>query len=62
MLLSGTHLGHPFKKWNPKMKPYIYGKRKGMHIIDILQTLIYMRKVCNFLKKNTKTGKKYDSL
>ena len=60
MLISSTHLGHPVKKWNPKMNPYIYGKRKGLHIIDILQTIIYMKKVCSFLKKETKKGKKLD--
>ena len=58
MLSSSIHLGHPIKKWNPKMSPYIYGERNGIHIIDLLQTLIYIKKVCSFLKKETKKGKK----
>lgn len=58
MFAASTHLGHPIKKWNPKMNPYIYGKIKGIHIIDILQTLLYMRKACKFLRKQTKKGKK----
>lgn len=58
MLLSSVHMGHFVKKWNPKMSPYIFVEKKGRHIIDILQTLLYMRKVCTFLKKETKKGKK----
>lgn len=56
LLESSTHLGHPVRQWNPKMSPYIYGERNGIHIIDILQTLISLNKVCNFLNgvKNTK--------
>lgn len=38
----------------PKMSPYIYGERNGIHIIDILQTLICIKKVCNFLKQSKK--------
>ena len=36
MLDSGVHFGHQVRKWNPKMAPYIYGERNGIHIIDIL--------------------------
>lgn len=60
MLMSSIHLGHPIKKWNPKMSPYIYGERKGIHIIDLLQTILYLKKVGNFLKSETKKGKKCD--
>jgi ribosomal protein S2 len=58
MLASGTHLGHPISKWNPKMYPYIYGHRNGIHIIDVLQTILCLRKACDFLyicKKKQKT-------
>ena len=60
LLASSVHLGHPIKKWNPKMSSYIYGERNGVHIIDLLQTLIYIKKACALLKKESKKGKKYD--
>jgi small subunit ribosomal protein S2 len=40
MLDVGVHFGHQARKWNPKMAPYIYGERNGIHILDILQTAI----------------------
>ncbi|EPS73482.1 hypothetical protein M569_01263, partial [Genlisea aurea] len=54
LLASSVHLGHSIKEKNPKMSPYIYGERKGIHIIDLLQTLIQTRKVCKFLSYSTK--------
>ena len=36
---AGLHFGHQTKRWNPKMKKYIYDKRNGIHIIDITQTV-----------------------
>ena len=39
MLEAGIHFGHHCSRWNPKMKPYIYGKRNTIHIIDIRETL-----------------------
>nr|YP_009512110.1 ribosomal protein S2 [Euglena hiemalis]AXI98019.1 ribosomal protein S2 [Euglena hiemalis] len=62
MLASSLHLGHKVKQWNPKMKMYIYGERKGIHIIDLLQTLVCLKKVCNFLIRSTKKGKKFKVL
>lgn len=38
MLESGVHFGHQIRKWNPKMRPYIYTQRDGIHIIDLAQT------------------------
>jgi small subunit ribosomal protein S2 len=58
LLASSVHLGHSVKEKNPKMSPYIYGERKGIHIIDLLQTFIQTKKVCNFLRSSTKRGKK----
>lgn len=58
LLASSVHLGHSVKEKNPKMSPYIYGERKGIHIIDLLQTLIQTRKVCKFLSNSTKKGRK----
>lgn len=60
LLTSSAHLGHSIKEKNPKMSPYIYGERKGIHIIDLLQTLIQTKKVCNFLSSSTKKGKNCD--
>lgn len=60
LLTSSAHLGHSIKEKNPKMSPYIYGERKGIHIIDLLQTLIQTKKVCNFLSSSTKKGKNFD--
>lgn len=60
MLESSVHLGHPVRQWNPKMSPYIYGERNGIHIIDILQTLISLNKVCQFLTGARKKNKKCD--
>ncbi|MCA9672561.1 MAG: 30S ribosomal protein S2 [Myxococcales bacterium] len=39
LLAAGMHFGHQTKRWNPKMRPYIYGARAGIHIIDLQQTL-----------------------
>lgn len=53
LLSSSVHLGHKVQQWNPKMSPYIYAERNGVHIIDLLQTLICLERVCFYLK-NTK--------
>lgn len=58
MLSSSVHLGHSIKQGNPKMSSYIYGERNGIHIIDLLQTLVCLEKVSKFLgsiskKKNS---------
>ena len=57
MLASSVHLGHHIKRWNPKMSSFIFGERNGIHIIDILQTLICLEKVSYFLKKMGKENK-----
>ena len=38
LLESGVHFGHQTRRWNPKMKPYIYGSKNGIHIIDLQKT------------------------
>jgi small subunit ribosomal protein S2 len=57
MLLSNVHLGHAVKQWNPKMNQYIFCQRKGVHIIDLLQTLVCLEKCCKFLR-NASTNNK----
>ena len=40
LLESGVHFGHQTNRWNPKMKPYIYGARSGIYIIDLQKTMV----------------------
>lgn len=58
MLSSSVHLGHQVQQWNPKMGPYIYGERNGIHIIDLLQTLVCLENTCKFLSGSSKNNKK----
>lgn len=57
MLDSGVHLGHQVRRWNPKMSPYIYGERNGIHIIDVLQTLLCLQQSVNYLVQAGKDNK-----
>ena len=41
LLEAGVHFGHQAKRWNPKMKPYIFSERNGVHVIDLQQTPAY---------------------
>ena len=49
MMNAGVHFGHKIKEWNPKMAPFIYQKLQGIHIIDIVQSYIYLKKACKLL-------------
>lgn len=55
-LKAGVQFGHQGRKWNPKMKPYIFGKRDNIHIIDIAQTMEALQKAAEFLREVAKTG------
>jgi small subunit ribosomal protein S2 len=58
LLEAGVHFGHQTKRWNPKMKPFIYDARNGIHIIDLSKSLAQLEKACEFLAKTvTKGGK-----
>lgn len=46
LLEAGVHFGHQTSRWNPKMKPYIFGARNGIHIIDLQQTVKMVKDVC----------------
>ena len=50
MLEAGAHFGHKTRYWNPKMAPYIYGKRNGIHIIDLEKTLPLFNEACAFVE------------
>jgi len=58
LLDAGVHFGHMRKKWNPKMKPYIFMERKGIHIIDLNRTLDCMDTAAAALKQIAKSGRK----
>jgi len=58
LLESGAHLGHMKRKWNPKMSPYIFMERKGIHIIDLNRTIEFMDKAASALRQVAKSGRK----
>jgi small subunit ribosomal protein S2 len=49
LLDSGVHFGHQTKRWNPRMKPFIFDARNGIHIIDLSKTLTQLETACDFL-------------
>jgi len=55
---AGLHFGHQTKRWNPKMKPYIFDKRNGIHIIDLTQTVTLLDEAAEFIRKTVLDGKK----
>lgn len=50
LIQAGLHLGHKTKKWNPRMKPYIYGSRNNLHIIDLRKTFLLLKDALEFIK------------
>jgi small subunit ribosomal protein S2 len=58
LLEAGVHFGHQTKRWNPKMKPYVYGARNGIYIIDLQKTLGLTRTAVDFAQKVATEGKK----
>ena len=50
LLEAGVHFGHQTSRWNPKMKPYIFGARNGIHIIDLQQTVRMVKDVCAYVR------------
>lgn len=58
LLDAGVHFGHLKKKWNPKMSPYIFMERRGIHIIDLNRTSDCMDKASDVLKSIAKSGRK----
>jgi len=51
LLEAGVHFGHQARRWNPKMFPYIYAERNGIHIIDLFQTSQRLTNACEFVRK-----------
>ena len=58
LLEAGVHFGHQTKRWNPKMKPFIYDARNGIHIIDLSKSLAQLETACEFLAKTVTRGGK----
>jgi small subunit ribosomal protein S2 len=58
LLEAGVHFGHLKKKWNPKMLPYIFAEKKGIHIIDLNKTTEAMQETAAALKQIARSGKK----
>jgi small subunit ribosomal protein S2 len=56
LLDAGVHFGHQTKRWNPKMKPFIFEARNGIHIIDLSKTLAQLEAACEFLASTVRKG------
>ncbi len=56
LLDSGVHFGHQTRRWNPKMKPFIFDARNGIHIIDLSKTINQLEAACNFLSNAVRKG------
>jgi len=56
LLEAGVHFGHQTNKWNPKMKPYIFGARNGIYIIDLQQTVVLFQNAYNFVADMVASG------
>jgi len=58
LLEAGVHFGHQTKRWNPKMKPFIFDARNGIHIIDLSKTEAQLQSALNFLATTARKGGK----
>jgi len=58
LLDAGAHFGHQTHRWNPKMKPYIFGERNGVHIIDLSQTVPLFARALDFVNSTVAAGGK----
>ncbi len=58
LLEAGVHFGHQTRRWNPRMKPYLFGERNGIHIVDLDQTLVRFRVALDFLRETVANGGK----
>jgi small subunit ribosomal protein S2 len=59
LLESGVHFGHQTRRWNPKMAPYIYTARNGVHIIDLVQTAQLIEDAYEYVSKCSEEGKRF---
>src|SRR6476469_218080 len=59
LLEAGVHFGHKAHRWNPKMFPYIYTERDGVHILDLIQTAELLKQACAFAQAASEEGKTF---
>jgi len=62
LLEAGVHFGHQTRRWNPKMKPFIYAERNGIYIIDLQKTYEQLEAAYSFVRDASKEGKQCSSL
>jgi small subunit ribosomal protein S2 len=58
LIEAGAHFGHQTHRWNPRMKPYIFGARNGIHILDLSQTVPLMARALEFISASVQNGGK----
>ena len=58
LLEAGVHFGHQTRRWNPRMKRFLFGERNGVHIVDLDQTLPRFQKALDFLRETVASGGK----
>lgn len=58
LLEAGLHFGHQSKRWNPKMKRFIFDKRNGIHVIDLAKSLAHLKESCKFAYDTVASGRK----
>jgi small subunit ribosomal protein S2 len=58
LLEAGVHFGHQTQRWNPKMRPFIFGPRNGIYIIDLEKTVKHAKEACTFVKNTVAEGGK----
>ena len=58
LIEAGSHFGHQTHRWNPRMKPYIFGARNGVHIIDLSQTVPLFARALDFIESTVRSGGK----
>ena len=58
LIEAGSHFGHQTHRWNPRMKPYIFGARNGVHIIDLSQTVPLFARALDFVQATVRAGGK----
>ena len=56
LLEAGVHFGHQTRRWNPKMRPFIFGERNGIHILDLRQTLDQIERAADLVRDTTARG------
>ena len=58
LLAAGCHFGHLTRRWNPKMRPYIFMERNGIHIVDLMKTRLLLEEACNAIANIVAEGKR----